>query len=171
MSNFMQYLISQSFISTDIVDISNIFSSQEPTFRCTCLMKENLGVFFEEFDSTELSRVLLRMIGLCKWISHELFPIDLSCPYTLLNLWIVMAEDVGYAFTANENILVSFRHLTLWLHAIHSYNVGVYAIEDLGACGSPECTSIGKVNKWKSVLCRCLLSTFRNVCYINKNLT
>ena len=45
MLNFTWDLISQSFISTDIVDIGNIFTSQEPTsLGCTSLVKENLRV-------------------------------------------------------------------------------------------------------------------------------
>ena len=87
MAKFPWDLIAQSLISTDIVDIINIFTSQEPAVvGGTCLIKKNLGVVFEELDSAKFGRVLLRMTGLSKLILHKVLPIDLGCAYTLLYL-------------------------------------------------------------------------------------
>ena len=44
-----------------------------------------------------------------------------------------------------DEILVGIWHLTFRLHAVDVDHVGVYTIEDLGACGSPEGMNIGKV--------------------------
>ena len=62
-------------------------------------------------------------------------------------------EDARNALIADE-ILVGIRHLTFGLHAVDIDHVGVYTIEDLGACGTPKCMGIGKV----CVSCHCLLS-------------
>ena len=87
MSNFMWNLIPQSFISTNIVYISNIFTSQEPTvFECTCSIKKNLRIVLEKFYSVKFSRVLLRMVGLQKLIFYKVFLIVLGHVHTLLNL-------------------------------------------------------------------------------------
>ena len=43
MSKFMWDLVSNGFISTYVVNVSNVLTSKQPTiFRCTCLIKEDL---------------------------------------------------------------------------------------------------------------------------------
>ena len=68
-SSFLHDLIPKSFISTHIVDISDVFTCKEPTFfGITCAVKENLGVVLEELHSMEFGGVLLRIFRFCKMI-------------------------------------------------------------------------------------------------------
>ena len=74
MSYIAWNLITQSFISTYIVDIlSHVFTSKEPTvIWCTGLVKEDLGVVLEELHGTELSRVLLRVFRFHKLVLDKM---------------------------------------------------------------------------------------------------
>ena len=145
MSNFVGNLKAQGFTSTDIVYIGNVFTSQEPTLSgSTSAIKEDLAVILEKLNGTEFSRVLLRMVGFCELILHEVLPIDLGGAFALLNLGVVPVEYAWYALIMNK-ILVGLGHVAFQLHPLHIEHMGVHAIEDLGACGFPKSMCVGKV--------------------------
>ena len=55
MSYFSRNMITQSFISTYVVDIGDVFTSKKPTvIWCTGLVKKDLGVIFEELHAWSL---------------------------------------------------------------------------------------------------------------------
>ena len=145
MVKFAWDLVAQGLIGADIMDISNVFASQEPAvIGGTCPVKKNLGVILKEFDSMEFGRVLLRVTGFSELILDKVFLIDLGCAHTLLYLGIIMAKNTGYPLITNE-ILVSIRHLALGSHSIDIDHVGMYTIENLCTRGSPKCAGVGKI--------------------------
>ena len=82
MSYFSWNLITQSFFSAYVVDISNVFTSKEPAvIRCTSLVEEDLGLVLEELHSTEFGGVLLRVVGFLKLVFDEMLSVDLVSNY------------------------------------------------------------------------------------------
>ena len=88
MSHFSWNLVANGFISAYVVNVSNVFTSKQPTiFWCTGPVKEDLGMILEELHGMELCGVLLRVIRFCELVLDEMLSVDLSShSCTLLDL-------------------------------------------------------------------------------------
>ena len=84
---FSWNLVADGFVSAYVVNISNVFTSKQPTiFRCTGPVKEDLGMILEDFHGAEFSRVLLRVIRFHELVFDKMLSVDLGHPCPLLDL-------------------------------------------------------------------------------------